>query len=78
MLNLEDNVGDWGLAYTTKVTLMQIGFKEYFYSSQCSFKQAVRDIQGGLATARFHAHLATTKNYRDSLGVGGVLIDLLW
>ena len=32
---------------------------------------------GGLATARF-SHLATTKNYRDSLGVGGVLIDLLW
>ena len=24
------------------------------------------------------SHLTTTKKYRDSLGVGGVLIDLLW
>ena len=33
---------------------------------------------GGGARNSAISHLATMKNYRDSLGVGGVLIDLLW
>ena len=34
-------------------------------------------VQGGARNSAI-SHLATTKNYRDSLGVGGVLVDLLW